>query len=270
MKKLLFGIAIIALSFVSCERIIDIDLNEANPKIVIEANLSNRTRSCQVKITRTGSYFSAYTPNIVSGAKITLSNNKSSYSFFEETDGIYTMNTTSKLLPGTYKLLVEADGEKYEAVSVMPNPVLINYLGSEYAQKTYFQDAGYRINYGLVDPANDENYYRVKYFVNGELQNEGDDYFLISDELFNGNPVEMQLYGKRFEEGSRVVVELMSIDKNTYDYFNTLINVVEQELTESAAPANPKSNFSNGALGYFSAYSSDAKIIVVGEPNTWD
>ncbi len=265
MGRNLFSIIIIAFSLVCCERIIDIDLNEANSKIVIEANIHNHPGNCYVKITRTGSYFSSYTPIMVSGAKITLSNNTSNYSFTENEQGIYTLNKTGRLIPDSYKLLVEIDGEQYEAVSVMPNPVKINYMNFEYLEKTYFQDAGYRVNYGLIDPENEKNYYRIRYYVNGNIQNDGNDYYLTNDELFNGNSVQMQLYGKRFDKSTRVTVELMSIDKSAYDYFNTFIDVIAQNSMESAAPANPKSNFTNGALGYFSAYSSDIRFITVGE-----
>ncbi|NOR75913.1 MAG: DUF4249 domain-containing protein, partial [Draconibacterium sp.] len=33
----------------------------------------------------------------------------------------------------------------------------------------------------------------------------------------------------------------------------------------SAAPANPTSNITNGALGYFSAWSADEKTVVIKE-----
>ncbi|HBL77843.1 MAG: hypothetical protein A2W90_01950 [Bacteroidetes bacterium GWF2_42_66] len=267
MKRNPVSILIIALSFASCERVIDINLNEANPKIVIEANIHNNNSDCLVKITRTGNYFLPYTPEKVSKAVISLTNQLTEYSFSEIEEGVYRINKIGKLIPTSYSLSVNVDGELYEAVSKMPTPVRLNYLNFEYVEETYLQDAGYRVNFSLTDPKDEENHYRVRYSVNGELQNDGNDYYLITDELFNGNSVQMQLYGKRFDKGDKVTVELMSIDKNAYDYFNTLLDVIAQSTIESTAPANPKSNFSNGALGYFSAYSSDIKFIIVGESN---
>ncbi|MDX9883872.1 MAG: DUF4249 domain-containing protein [Prolixibacteraceae bacterium] len=264
MEQKFIGIMAIALSFAACEQVVDINLNETNPKIVIEANIHNNNDDCIVTITRTGNYFFPYTPEKVSNAVISLTNPFFQYSFSEIEGGVYRINKIDRLMPTSYTLSVKASGELYEAVSVMPASVRINYLNYEYVEKTYFQDAGYRVNYGLADPKNEENYYRVRYFVNGKLQNDGNDYYLINDELFNGKSVQMQLYGKRFDKGDTVAVELMSIDKNTYGYFNTFLEIISRSSIESAAPANPKSNLSNGALGYFSAYSSDTKQIIIG------
>ena len=265
MKRNLIGIMVILVSLLSCERVIDIDLNEARPRIVIEATIHHLTGNCKVKITRTGNFFQPYSPDWVSGAKVSLSSDKANYLFTEKTSGIYNLNKTGRLSTGIYKLKVVVDEETYEAVSVMPEPVQIGYLSYEFTEKTYFREAGYRVNFALTDPVNEKNYYRVRYSVNGKLQNDDNDYYLINDELFNGNSVQMQLYGKRFDKDDTVTVELMSIDKSTFDYFNTLLEVISQNAIESAAPANPTSNFSNGALGYFSAYSSDTKMIIVGK-----
>lgn len=257
-------IFIVLISCFSCERVIDINLNEANPKIVIEANIHNKREGSLVKITRTGSYFKPYTPEMVSDAKITLKNQLTTYTFTENANGIYNIDKIGNLIPTNYTLSVEIDGERYEAESKMPTPISINYIISEYVAKNIFQDEGYIVNYSFFDPENEENFYRVRYLLNGELQNDDNDYFLISDEMFNGKSIQMQIHGTRFIKGDTVEVELMSIDKSTYDYFNTFVQVIAQNSMESAAPANPKSNFTNGALGYFAAYSSDKKQIIVG------
>jgi hypothetical protein len=53
---------------------------------------------------------------------------------------------------------------------------------------------------------------------------------------------------------------MMNIDKNVYTYFN---NLTGDGFDNSATPANPKSNISGGALGYFSAYANQVRSIVV-------
>ena len=258
------SILIIILSFTSCEKLIEINLNEANQKIVIEANIHNKDDDCVVKISRTGNFFSTYEPEMISGAKIILQSDVSEYSFTEKEEGIYILNKTGNLDIASYKLIVEIEEEQYEAVSEMPKAINLKYLNNEFKEESFYHDAGYIVNFGFIDPADEENYYRVKYSVNGELQNDNDDYFLITDELFDGNSIQMRLSGNRFEKGDEITIELMSIDKNTYDYFYTFINILAQSTIESSAPTNPKSNFSNGALGYFSAYSSDIKVITIG------
>lgn len=247
----------------SCEKVIEIDLNEANPAIVIEANVHNNSDSCLVRITKTGSYFKAYSAEMVSGADIVLENEFFRYRYNEIEDGIYKLAKIGKLALGEYVLKVTVGGESYEAASEMPSPVKIEYLVSEYEEGSLFEDGGYRVNFGFKDPEFENNYYRIRYYINDSLQNSENDYFLIDDDVFNGNSLEMAIYGERFDENDTVKVELMSIDKNTYEYFNTFQNIIGDDRMDTAAPANPNSNFNNGALGYFSAYSSDFKTIVV-------
>jgi hypothetical protein len=61
--------------------------------------------------------------------------------------------------------------------------------------------------------------------------------------------------------GDYVTVALQSIDKGVYEYFRTLNQA--NNSGQSATPANPVSNFSNGALGYFSAYAVKVKSIFI-------
>jgi hypothetical protein len=68
-----------------------------------------------------------------------------------------------------------------------------------------------------------------------------------------------------FQKTDTLIVELQSIDKATYDYFTTLESISGNVMEQTASPANPISNFNNGALGYFSAYSFDRKIVIIKE-----
>lgn len=56
-------------------------------------------------------------------------------------------------------------------------------------------------------------------------------------------------------EGDIIELEMQTIDLRTYDYLNSLA------MSEDSS-ANPISNFTNGCLGYFSAYSSVRMQIV--------
>jgi hypothetical protein len=54
----------------------------------------------------------------------------------------------------------------------------------------------------------------------------------------------------------------MAIDENAFLYFTTFRDMANTN-PGSPAPANPISNFSNGALGYFSAWSFEEKEIII-------
>lgn len=59
--------------------------------------------------------------------------------------------------------------------------------------------------------------------------------------------------------GDSVYVILECIDENVYDYFRT----AGGDMSNSASPANPISNISNGALGYFNACTIRSESLVV-------
>jgi hypothetical protein len=66
-----------------------------------------------------------------------------------------------------------------------------------------------------------------------------------------------------FKPGDTILVELQSIDKGAYDFYRTFRQGGGGPGFQDAAPGNPLSNISNGALGYFNAYSSTFKKVVV-------
>jgi len=68
-----------------------------------------------------------------------------------------------------------------------------------------------------------------------------------------------QYNDNKLEAGDEVTIWLESVDKYVYEYFRT----ESSEGWQSASPANPTSNISNGALGYFNACSVRTISIIV-------
>jgi hypothetical protein len=113
----------------------------------------------------------------------------------------------------------------------------------------------------FLDPANTVNYYRLIEFINNEQQQR---FNVANDELNNGNVIDYSFRPQGGNDtimvkGANVTVWLESIDKGVYEYFRT----AGRDGGQSASPANPTSNFSNGALGYFSACAMTQKGIKV-------
>jgi hypothetical protein len=68
-----------------------------------------------------------------------------------------------------------------------------------------------------------------------------------------------QYNDNKLKAGDEVTIWLESVDKYVYEYFRT----EGSEGWQSASPANPTSNISNGALGYFNACSVRTISIIV-------
>lgn len=268
LKKLLsIGVIFIAsLVFSSCEKVIEFDLADSKSIIVIEATMTNNREPFTVLVSKTSPYFGTTSSELVSGAKVSIRAENGKVKYFKETSpGVYKLEKTLALANYWYIVDVEYDGITYSARSFLNELVPIADFTLSYFDGFGIFDSGYKVNCFIRDPAGVENYYRMKIYVNGKLVTDEGEINLYSDKLFDGKLIGLVQHSAVFKATDTIIVELQAIDKATYDYFSTLESISGIEMIQSASPSNPISNFSNGALGYFSAYSSDRKPIVVAD-----
>lgn len=130
----------------------------------------------------------------------------------------------------------------------MPDPVEI---ASIYYQKSLFGNTIFPA-ISFKDPANINNYYRLLYYINNKRQS---DINVTDDKLNAGQIINYVIRpldtDNKLIAGDVVTIYLESTDKGVYEYFRT----AGREGGQSASPANPTSNISNGSLGYFNACS---------------
>lgn len=249
-------------AFSACEKVIEFNLADSQSTIVIEATITSNREPFTVLVSKTSPYFGSTTSNLVSGAKVSVrvENGKPKY-FKELSPGVYKLEKTAALVNYWYIVDVEYEGVTYSARSFLNELVPINDFSLTYFDGFGFFDSGYKVNCFIRDPAGIENYYRMKIYVNGQLSANEGEINLYSDEMFDGKLIGLVQHSAVFQKTDVVTVEFQSIDKATYDYFSTLGSISGIEMIQSASPANPISNFNNGALGYFSAYSFDRKVV---------
>lgn len=266
LKRLIYlpGMLFILFALSACEKVIEIDLNSAKEAIVIEATMSNNKQPFRVLVSKTTPYFGTKKSNPVSGAKVSVKSDRGKLkNFVEISPGIYELSKVLALPGYWYVMNVEYEGITYSARSFMNETVPIAEVGLVYFNGYGVLDSGYKLNTYIVDPVNTENYYRIKYLINGKANTDPQGTSVYSDQLFNGKDIGLTQRSIVFKETDTVSIELQSIDKAAYNYFSTLENISGNDLQQSASPANPISNFSNGALGYFSAYTSDTKKVII-------
>lgn len=248
----------------SCEKVIDFDLSDSKEVIVIEASITSNRGPFTVLISKTSPYFGVKKNNLVSGAMVSIRADKGNPKYFTEASpGVYKLEKTIALPGFWYVIDVEYEGVHYTARSFLNDIVPIMDLTVSYFDGFGFFESGYKINCFIRDPADKENYYRIKYAVNGNRLNDSGEISLYNDKLFGGKVVGLGQRTLVFSKDDTLTVELQSIDKAAYEYFSTLESISGDILEQTASPANPISNFNNGALGYFSAYSFDRKTLVI-------
>jgi Domain of unknown function (DUF4249) len=266
MKK--FFLPIIALlAFASCTKVIDVNLNSVAPQYVIEGALMEGTQDFKVRITKTGDYFNSTKPTPIINATVGLKkSNGTAIALKHESDGVYKTLAYNAVSNTEYTLTVTIEGKAFEATSFMPQAVALDKVDNEILPEqnrdTDFKADTFQINCYFKDPPKVANYYRVKTVVSGVAKDKGGDLFVVEDRLSDGLDIALPIFTSIFKLNDKVEVELLSIDRKMFDYFNTLNNLVGSN-GDGAAPANPLTNWSGGALGYFGAFSSSKKTIVV-------
>ena len=246
------------LSF-ACEKIIEPDLAEADPQLVLEANLSKRD-GLRLNITRSVSYFAAAAPTPIVDAFVTLTGDDDTALTVPHTGaGNYRLavNPTTGV---TYTLSVVVDGTTYMARSILlPAPELLG-LDTEFQPAAGPLDAGNIVYFTYRDRPGVPDYYRVLHYIDGVPQLTGDDLQILNDNRNDGLEPRFPVFGHTFEDGRTVTIELIRFDRAVHDYFSNLAEIISEGGPGggTAAPGNPPSNWSGGALGYFGAFSRDS------------
>lgn len=249
-SKTIYLVILVLIS--SCTKVIDVNLNEAAPQVAIEANLEEGTHDFNVLISETGNYFGGE-PNYLSGATVTLFDGTTTTSLTDLGNGTYTLPAYTANEGVTYVLTATVNGKTYEATSIMPNKVNLDTLTYRYQAPTSFTNEGYFTLLNFQDPVED-NFYRGTVFFEGELTKGIDDLYIFDDELSNGNYTVIPVFGELYQLGDSVTVNLFSLNKEGYKYYETIDQITSSSGGGNVAPANPNNNWSNDALGHFQTY----------------
>jgi len=274
-NKIRFKNAIrIVLSFVTlmgfsgCQKVINVDLNEAAPQMVIEGLINDAPGPYTVTISKSGSYFNQPVLVMVSGAQVIINDNIGTTDTLKELiSGVYFTKKTRGISGRTYTLKVISGDQEYDGSSTMFSHVNIDSLKLVKNDGQRFDFGGNNKKHTNVDihcffrDPEEKNFYRIKVFRNDTINNEN--YRLYDDQYTNGQETELRVANAT--AGDTFRVELLSLDQATYGYYRTLEDLLHTNPIFGSTPANPNNNLSNGALGYFGACAVSYKIIIVTE-----
>lgn len=265
MKPILVTI-IMFCALVSCEDIIEIDLNSMEAGLVIEGVISDKSDNCKVAISKTTDYFKPGGNLKVSDAIVSITDDDGKVTFFEEArPGEYTSEMLHAVPGHQYRLDVWVQGEKYSAVTTMPQRVEIESLFSIQPPPILDLGVGLMVYCQVIDPPEETNHYRMKAYNISDPTKASDSKLLFSDDFMNGKKMRMDWELGLFQTGDTVIVEIQTLDHNSYDFYRTMFSITGNGFFTASTPANPITNLNNGALGYFGTYaiSSDTLNIPI-------
>ena len=274
MKKSIFLLVIILSisSIQSCQKVINVDLDTAPPRLVIEANINWQKGTIgniqKIKLSTTTSYFSATFP-AVSGAVVQVHNSANVVFSFLETvpnSGEYRCNNFSPTLNDTYTLTIVQNNQTYTAteklMAVAPITTIVQnnnggILGKKVEIKTFFND-----------PANTNNFYLYNYKYSNQQK---PDYYVDRDEFYQGNTFFSISRNSDLKTGGVIDVTHFGISQAYYNYLAILLDIAGSSGGGpfQSPPATVKGNvmnqttFDNYPLGYFSLSESDTRTYII-------
>lgn len=259
MKKILYIVCCFLI--ISCEDVIDLDLKNPEPRLVIDASLlwkkntlgNNQT----IKLSLIAPYYDDAVP-VATGATVTVTdNNNNTFNFIEETDtGVYNNQSFIPVLNGVYNLKIIYENEVYTATETLIRVVDIDRV--EQKDDTFFSGEDTEIRAFYTDPLNISNYYLFNFF--------NVDWNTVSLEVYedrftDGNETFGFYSSEDLKTGSNLVIENHGISKRFYEYMFILL---QQSSDNSGGPFETQptmlrgncineTNPDNYPLGYFRA-----------------
>ncbi|HOP02841.1 MAG TPA: DUF4249 family protein [Tenuifilaceae bacterium] len=278
MKTKILSIAILSVLFFlsGCTERIDIELDSSYARCVIYGEITTDTTQHKVTVRRTGDYYGEYAPIGISGANVSISDGDNVFELSEdpENPGVYLTQDDVYGIPGriytlnvsNVDLLDDGIMQSYEATSELRQVAEPDSIDVLYRREW----EGWIIQAYATDPAETEDFYMFHTYINGVLQSDSLMNINIQDDLFfNGNQTNGALIEYIPGEDGLAVNDTVTIGfcGITQDYYvyliETQVSARPSNPLFSGAPANPKSNISNNAIGFFTAYSIERATKIV-------
>lgn len=243
---------LLGLSMMSCEQKIDIKLNETEPRVIIEGWVSDMPGPYTFKLAHSASYLGDGKERPISDAVMILSDDQGNRDTLQEqAPGWYTSTHIQGQQQHNYFLEVQTGGKVYSARDYLPRVNGIAASGYEYNDTLIFGE-GYYVGILAQEPAGIGDFYQFRYWRNDSLFNGINDLIVSDDRLVDGQ-LSPFLFPYPNELGDTVVVEIRAISQQSYDFFLTFYQQASGGSPFGSAPDNLKTNFDNGALGWFGA-----------------
>ncbi|MEQ8423966.1 MAG: DUF4249 domain-containing protein [Cyclobacteriaceae bacterium] len=272
-SRLLKSIPVILISglTLSCEDIIDPNLENAEAVVVVDAWINNKSESQIIRLTTTQPYFESRTPVGVPNATVTITDDTGKGYLFNEDffeRGTYVWNPPSNEVLGEvgrqYLLTIQHNGETYQASSYMGRVPVIDSITFTFEEENSFQPDSYIADFWATDPKGKGDAYWIRATKNGEKLNRPREINLAFDAGFSAggdfdgvtfitpirrgvNPLDVddndQLLSP-FQPGDVLAVEIHSITPEAFNFMNEVIIQTDRPGGFAELFAAPISNVS--------------------------
>ena len=256
MKKVYYIFGILSLMFSSCEEVVQVDLDSAEPRLVVEAFINwqkGEDGSTQkIRLTTTAGYYDQQVPTVSDAVVTVTSEDGTVFDFIEESAGNYFCYDFVPEIGKSYELMILVNGEVYTATEKLYEVPEI--VSVEQNNDIGFSDDIIEIKYFFQDNGEEENYYLDSFYSDGFLTSE---YGISSDELFQGNMMYGIYLTDELNSGDVLDIKLFGISRSYYNYMRVLFNSASSGGPFPIPVGTVRGNLVNQtnpdkyALGYF-------------------
>ena len=263
-KKLIFLFLVVMTA--SCEEVVEVDLEESEPRLVIEASLVWNLNQVQnplfIKLSTTAPFFDEDIPP-AEGASVRVFDEIGNEYLFEETEpGLFRNDGFTPEAGLVYELEVIYEDQVYRATESIVTTPEIDFIEQE-------NDGGFsgdeiELKAFYTDPEGKGDYYLFRFF------HEDLSIQIYDDELIDGNQSFAFFSDEDLEPGDEVLFELQGISRGFYEYlfilrsqagsgggpFQTQPTIVRGNIINTTNPEN-------FAFGYFRLSERDVESYVI-------
>lgn len=220
---------LIVIAFTNCEDVIDVDLNTAEPRLVIDASINwfkNTSGNEQsIKLTLTAPFFNDSVPPANNAIVNITDANNNVFSFIEDGQtGIYRNTNFIPVINNTYVLTIVYEGETYTATETLKSVVPIDYV--EQNDEGGFSGDDIELKAFYTDPANIENYYFFEFISDIAVIPTLEVY---EDRFTDGNQIFGYYTEEDLEANDIVTIRNYGISEQFYDYMYILLQQGSEE-----------------------------------------
>lgn len=243
-------------AFTSCGlEVVDKDLKEENPRLVIDARVLDKEGKVLVLLSTTTHISFSGKQKPVESADVTLLHNTEEMTLSDQRDGIYMFTDLQVKEGDLFKLRIRYEGDEYFAETVMTSTPVYDAYEIIHHKESNFLEEGYYIYFYNLDQHEEEVFYRFRYILQNQSQNLPgiDSFVLMKDGTMDFSTFFIPY---AFKKGDEVRVEISKLQKEVFFfYYNLNKHLFNDGGIFGPTPVNPPGNFTNGALGIFQASS---------------
>lgn len=259
------------LILISCEDVVDVDLETAEPKLVIDASLKwqkGTTGNEQtIVLTTTTGFYEDEVPAVIGATVFVTNGNNDVFTFTEiPNTGEYFCANFVPEIDQTYTLTVIYNGETYTATETLKEVPEITSVIQD--NEGGFTGDQIEVRFFYDDIPNLDNYYLIQFNTSITFLPE---YDVISDEFFQNNQMFGLYTNEDLNANDNVTLTLQGISESYYNYMNILLGIAGSgggspfQTPPATVRGNivNQTNFDNYALGFFRLSETDTMDYVI-------